>query len=338
MTKIFAAMENELLVLRQAKGKGGWQVKVELKGNSPQSVAVDQRFQNNVYCGTYDDGLWHSTDGGDTWQKVSPGITHPNVMSVAVSSTELRKNRSVVYAGTEPSGLFRSEDSGETWEEKKSMLELPSSSTWSFPPRPDTNHVRWIQTDPFQRSKLYVCIEAGALIQTQDGGINWEDRVSGGPYDTHVLATHSKARGRLYSSAGDCYFESHDGGATWEKPRAGLRHYYLYGIAVDSGAPETIVVSASPGPFEAHNPNEAESYLYRRTEGQNWKLINGGSFEPQGTIISMLCAGNDGEFYALNNRGIFYSDDSGVSWKKLEIEWPKSYLSEHPWGIALSED
>ena len=41
-----------------------------------------------------------------------------------------------------------------------------------------------------------------------------------------------------------------------------------------------------------------------------------------------------GEFYAVNNRGIFCSIDSGISWKMLDehdgIHWPKEYLSQHP--------
>jgi hypothetical protein len=42
-----------------------------------------------------------------------------------------------------------------------------------------------------------------------------------------------------------------------------------------------------------------------------------------------------GEFYAVNNRGVFCSADSGISWKELEIQWPKKYLSQTPWALAL---
>jgi len=42
--------------------------------------------------------------------------------------------------------------------------------------------------------------------------------------------------------------------------------------------------------------------------------------EPRGTLISFLAANPKvaGEFYAVNNRGIFCSADSGISWKMLE--------------------
>jgi len=33
----------------------------------------------------------------------------------------------------------------------------------------------------------------------------------------------------------------------------------------------------------------------------------------------------NGEFYAANNRGLFSSVDSGISWRALDIVWPKEY-------------
>jgi hypothetical protein len=61
--------------------------------------------------------------------------------------------------------------------------------------------------------------------------------------DHHTLGTHQKAPKRLYSFAGDGYFESFDYGKSWNRPRAGLKHHYLYGLAVDPADPNTIVVS-----------------------------------------------------------------------------------------------
>jgi photosystem II stability/assembly factor-like uncharacterized protein len=119
-------------------------------------------------------------------------------MSVAVSGKELNK----VYAGTEPSAFYTSNDGGESWERMNSLNDLPSSKSWSFPPRPWTHHVRWIEPDANNPDYVFAAIEAGALVQSRDGSKSWIDRNEDqGPYDTHTLATHSKAQGRLYSSA-----------------------------------------------------------------------------------------------------------------------------------------
>ena len=46
-----------------------------------------------------------------------------------------------------------------------------------------------------------------------------------------------------------------------------------------------------------------------------------------------------GEFYDVNNRGIFCSTDSGISWNMLDgIAWPKEYISQHPRALAVREN
>ena len=139
-----------------------------------------------------------------------------------------------MYAGTEPSAVFRSEDSGETWEDCGGLTALPSAVEWSFPPRPETHHVRWIEADPHVQGRLFVAVEAGALIRSNDSGNTWQDRTTHGPKDSHQLAIHLSAPGRLYAAAGDGYFESRDGGDTWQRFEKGLEHRYLWSIAVDS--------------------------------------------------------------------------------------------------------
>jgi photosystem II stability/assembly factor-like uncharacterized protein len=44
--------------------------------------------------------------------------------------------------------------------------------------------VRWIEPDVNSPGYVFVAIEAGALIQSHDGGRTWIDRVKQGPYDT----------------------------------------------------------------------------------------------------------------------------------------------------------
>ena len=233
-----------------------------------------------------------------------------------------------------------------------SLYNLKSSPSWSFPPRPWTSHVRWIESDKTKPGYVYAAIEAGALVQSHDGGRTWIDRVQGGPYDTHTLATHKNMPGRLYSAAGDGYFESYDYGQTWRRLVAGLGDYdYLFSVAVDSGDPQTVIASASQWPTKAYSLENAESRVYRRTSSsidddsnsneKEWKLVSNGLPNPTGTLISVLAANPkvSGTFYAANNRGIFYSTDSGISWKMLDdMQWPKEYLSQHPWALAVRED
>jgi photosystem II stability/assembly factor-like uncharacterized protein len=124
--------------------------------------------------------------------------------------------------------------------------------------------VRWIACHPHDRERLWVAIEAGALVSTIDGGGTWRDRVPGGPWDTHELAVHPTAPERLRVSAGDGYFESDDGGGTWRSPRTGLDVGYLRSVTIDPDDPEIIVVSASSGPRSAYVAGRSDGRLYRR--------------------------------------------------------------------------
>ena len=81
------------------------------------------------------------------------------------------------------------------------MEKLPSANRWSFPSRPDSHHTRWIQPDPRSPKKLFLAVEAGALISTPDDGYTWRDAVPGSPFDTHHLVIHPDVPQHIWSAA-----------------------------------------------------------------------------------------------------------------------------------------
>ncbi|HZC79587.1 MAG TPA: sialidase family protein, partial [Ktedonobacterales bacterium] len=334
MSTIYIAMPDALLVVRrQGRQDGAWHGEHRLEGLPAQCVAADPLRPEIVCCGTFGRGLWRSVDAGATWGQVGAGaFRSPQIMAVALSGVERAGEHAVLYAGTEPSTLYRSEDGGETWRELTALLALPSAPTWSFPPRPYTSHVRAIGLDPDAAGRLYVAIEAGALVRSFDGGRTWEDRRPSGPFDTQTLGLPSQLPGRIYSAAGDGFMrpgqgfvESRDAGDTWERPSAGLEHHYLWGLAVDPGDPETLIVSAAHSPNEAHNPIAAASVIYRRASGSAWQRVAEGLPAERGMLASVLAANQaePGAFYVANNRGLYRSADAGRSWERLDILWPE---------------
>ena len=331
MMTIYIAMPDALLVVRRQVGV--WHGERRLEGLPAQCLAADPLHPEFVCCGTFGHGLWRSVDAGATWRQVGAGaLRSPQIMAVAVSAMERAGEYGVIYAGTEPSALYRSEDGGQTWHELTELLALPSAPTWSFPPRPSTSHVRAIGLDPNAAGRLYVAIEAGALVRSFDGGRTWEDRRPGSPFDTHTLGLPSQLPGRIYSAAGDGFMHpgqgfalSRDAGDTWERPSAGLEHHYLWGLAVDPADPETLIVSAAHSPNQAHNPTAAESAIYRRSGGRAWQRVTEGLPAEHGMLGSVLAASQAelGVFYAANNLGLYRSADAGHSWEPLDLPWPE---------------
>jgi photosystem II stability/assembly factor-like uncharacterized protein len=293
----------------------------------PTCLASDPLVHARAWCGTHQDGVFRSDDGGRSWQSV--GLAGRSVMAITASPVD----QNTVWVGTEPSEVWRSTDAGNTWEQTARLDTLASSSEWSFPPRPDTHHVRWIACHPLESGRLWVAIEAGALLTTMDGGRTWRDRVPGGPWDTHELATHRRTPNALRVSAGDGYFESDDGGATWRSPSAGLDVGYLRSVAIDPGQPDIVVVSASSGPHSAYVAGRSDGRVYRRVASERWERVRDGWPEPPSTIAPLLCAGAEaGELWAADERGVHRSDDGGKSWRRMA-----SYATspQHLRGLAL---
>ena len=279
-----------------------------LDGRAPTCLAVD-RPSGRAWCGTARNGVLTSEDGGLSWTPA--GLDGEKIMSVAVSPT----GSGVAWVGTEPSALWSSEDGGESWEPASGLLDLPSSSQWSFPPWPDTHHVRWIACDPRVEGRLWLAIEAGALVSTPDGGNRWRDRVSGGPYDTHELAIHPEAPNVLRVAAGDGYYESRDAGETWASSEDGLEVGYLRSVAIDPGDPETVLVSASSHAHSAYMAGRADGRVYRRVGGGAWERASGWP-DPARTIAPLLVAGLEpGSIWAADERGLLGSSDGGRSFE-----------------------
>ena len=324
---ILVATDRQLIVVDAERGTS---VSGQGLTDRPTCLAADAFVRGRAWCGTHRGGVFRSDDGGLSWQPV--GLAGRLIMAITPSPVE----RDVVWVGTEPSEVWRTADAGATWEQTSRLDTLPSSPEWSFPPRPDTHHVRWIACHPLEPGRLWVAVEAGALVSTIDGGRTWRDRVADGPWDTHELAIHPEAPDTLRVSAGDGYFESGDGGVTWRAPKAGLDVGYLRSVAVDPGDPDVVIVSASSGPFTAYVAGRSNGRLYRRrAAGSNaaWERVRDGWPDPPDTIAPLLSAGaNAGELWAADERGLHRSGDGGRSWRRVAgYDAPPQHLR----GLAL---
>lgn len=335
MITLVVALPDSLLTLRREGDR--WLVERRLDGLPVQCVAADPLRPERLYCGTFGRGLWRSADGGASWQPLGKVFRSSQVMAVAVSAVERVDGLGVVYVGTEATALYRSDDGGDTWRELDSLLALPSAPSWSFPPRPYTSHVRAIACDPNVPGRLYVAIEAGALVTSGDGGASWTDRVPGGPFDSHTLVTPAIAPGLIYSAAGDGYFESRDSGRTWAQPAAGLPYHYCWDLVADPTNPEMLLLSAAPGPYQAHNSAGARSGVFRKVGGEPWQQVRAGLPPEEGTLASALAASSTepGVFYAANNTGVYHSRDAGRTWERMDIPWPERARNQRPEALIV---
>jgi len=325
MTTVHAAMRDGLLTVADATGDPTGRLALSDRTLSSLAPSGD-----TALVGTVASGLLRSPDGGESFERVGEAMPE-RVTSLTVSPHD----PDAVWAGTEPSRVFRSTDGGATWTERPGLTDLDSAEEWSFPPRPETHHVRWIEPHPADPDSLYVGIEAGALVRTDDGGATWRDRPEGARRDNHTLTTHPAAPERVWTAAGDGYAESRDGGDTWTYPQSGLDHRYCWSIALDPGDPETVVVSAASGARDAHSP-PAESYLYRKAGDEPWERVSAGIPTGERVLRAVLQRGTAaGELWALNDRGLYRSTDAGRSWSAVGVDWPERFVGRTARGLAV---
>lgn len=325
--RLFAATGDAIACIA---GRDGERLGFELAltGSGAQCVAVDPHDPGRIYAGTLDDGMYRSLDAGTSWNQVGASIPERRVLSIEISPSHRVDGRPVVYAGTEPSGLYRSEDDGRSWQALSSLRELPSASSWSFPPRPWTSHVRWIATHPSDPGLLFVGIELGGVMCSRDGGETWEDRRPDSYPDCHALATHPLAPERVYEASGQGVALSTDAGRSWRRLDDGMDRHYAWGLAVDTADPDLWYVSASSGPAAAHRGDrDAEAVIYRKRGEEPWQALDRAEGLPHplaqmpyallapryrpGTLIAGL---GDGE--------LLLTEDAGESWRKLEVRLP----------------
>jgi hypothetical protein len=311
-----------------------------LAGHRVECLATTGRA---VLAGTFDHGLWGAparavgNEDGDPFRRVAPDLLPERVTALAVAPSEPE----VVHLGAEPSAVYRSDDGGApsaagrassgergesdgggTWRECAPPTDLDSAGGWSFPPRPDTHHVRALAVHPDDPDRLCVGIEAGALVRSADGGGSWTERPPGSRRDIHALATHPGAPDRVYAAAGDGYAESRDAGATWTHPTDGLSHGYVWGLAVDPADPDRRYVSAARGAYAAHRVESADAHVYRREGDADWERFDGtalGAGLPvgEGVCRAVLAAPAPDEVVAATNRGLFRSTDAGGSFEEV---------------------
>src|SRR3954470_24162273 len=205
-TTLYLATEQGVCVVREAGRQ--WEGATHLQGRNVECVLIDPQNHDVAYCGTFGAGLLKTTDGASIWAECA-SLGEWKITAIAADASGR------IYAGSEPSNVLRSDDGGETWQPFPALSELPGSKHWSFPPRPYTHHVKSILPDSMHAGELHVAVEAGALLRTTNNGRAWLGPVRSAPMDTHRLVPEPMEPARLFSAAGDGFFESDDDGNTW---------------------------------------------------------------------------------------------------------------------------
>ncbi len=210
-------------------------------------VAIDPESPDTLYAAMYQrrrtpfgfngggphSGLYKTTDGGETWVKLTDGLPKGDTGRIGIAI--YRKNPNIVYAIIEnkDGGVFRSEDRGLTWKKMSSTN-----------PRP--MYYSQIRIDP--NNDLRIWVLGARMYYSEDGGktfrTDWVTRIHG---DHHALWINPNNSNHIILGSDGGIHISYDGGKTWdfintiplgqfyEVGYDMRKPYYVYGGLQDNG-------------------------------------------------------------------------------------------------------
>jgi photosystem II stability/assembly factor-like uncharacterized protein len=117
----------------------------------------DPKNHETVYAGTYNAGMFKSSDSGGAWTNILSKIT---VFDFAVHPY----SSSTIYAAGDYGGfgkVLKTEDGGKSW------LQKYNEAGANTP-------VRGIALSPFDPNQIIIGTESGSVIKSADGGNNWQ--------------------------------------------------------------------------------------------------------------------------------------------------------------------
>lgn len=273
------------------------------------ALAIDPVTPTTLYAGTYDRGVFKSTDGGASWS--ATGLTNILVTALAIDP----QTPGTVYAGTEGGGAFKTADGGGNWIAINSGLtELNVADLAIDSQTPATLYAvtpgAWVSPGE---------VSPGGVFKSTDGGATWNAvlRNESFFYQTAIvqdLAIDPQNPAVLYTSvlyytfvdAWGEVLKSTDGGASWNS--TALNTWNVPGdLAI---APQT-----SQTPTTVY----AGSLYY----GTAFKSIDGGASWSELTITPFYLEVHDlaidpvtpATLYAvIPYDGVFKSTDGGATW------------------------
>jgi len=225
-------------VLNVDANTGATDVAIEPDGRTLIAATYQRRRREFGFAGSGPgSGLWRSTDGGDTWQRVKNGMPSGDMGRIGLDIS--RSNPDVVYAVIEAfppgGGVYRSNDRGATW--------VRQSNTNSRP-----NYFSQIRVDTKNPNRVWLL--ATALMVSNDGGKTFSsDSIAGYAHPDHHAMWIDPAQPEhiMLGNDGGVYFTYDDGhswryvdnlpiGQFYDISIDDREPYWIYGGAQDNGS------------------------------------------------------------------------------------------------------
>jgi photosystem II stability/assembly factor-like uncharacterized protein len=206
-------------------------------------------------------GLYKTTDGGKSWEKVEHVFPEGTIGRIAVAFSPANPDIIWTVVESEKTGLYRSSDNGETWE---LLTNNPDIGTRPF-------YFALLVPDPVDSSRLYK--PEFTLRVSDDGGKTFMVPFVGGGRvhsDLHALWISPQDNRFMYVGTDGGLYISHDRGNTWKFCR-NLPVSTFYHVAVDDRDPYWVY-----GGLQDNGSWMAPSWAHGGIHNSDWKYMGYG--------------------------------------------------------------
>ena len=285
-------------IFRSPNDGGVW-VEVEGPvGREVSTLVVDSA--GTLYAGCGWEGVFSSTDNGETWTQSMNGLENISARCLAID------HEGRILLGTYEGGIYRSAGAGEPW------VRIDQGTT--------TAAVNSIAIDP--AGCVFAGTDGDGVICSRDGGDSWE-RADTGLQGLSVISLLCTNDILLAGTWGEGVFRSTDGGGSWALPRNYFpldpdRYHSFWSfnaLSVDSSGTYYLVNRYSI----LRSRDHAETWIRACYGLKSWPTCL--AIHPNSSIL----AGTDA--------GIYISNDSGDSWSRADT-LPSDSMEVHAIEVA----
>jgi photosystem II stability/assembly factor-like uncharacterized protein len=225
---------------------------------------ISPHDHNKVYVGSQH--LHQSTDGGQSWQEISPdltlndksrqqssgGLTPDNIGveygGVIHAISESPKQAGVIWVGTNDGLVQVTRDGGKTW----------TNVTKNMPNLPPWGTVGNIDASRYDAGTAYVTVDFHQVdnrdpfvYKTNDFGATWKQITNGIPHSmlsyAHCIREDPVKRGLLYLGTENAIYVSFDDGENWQPLQNNLPHAPVYWIVVQEQFNDLVIATYGRG-------------------------------------------------------------------------------------------
>ncbi len=295
-------------------------------GEQIPALAVDPRDPNRIFAAVLghphganpERGIFRSTDGGVTWEKVlSKGENtggsdvemdpaNPDVIYAALWQSRLGPwEDSNSFDGSD-GGLFKSTDGGSTW--RKLSKGLPDNLAQINVALAASDHKRLYATVATTKPTTYATDDGVGFFRSDDGGESWA-RITTDPRPAMKIGGGDLAIPRVDPKNADVVYSasivtmrSSDGGKTWMSLRGAPGGDDYQNLWINPNNPKIILLVSDQGAIVSVNGGETWSSWYNQPTAQLYHVSATNGFpykvcaaQQESGSVCISSRGNDGE-------------------------------------------